>query len=136
MEKIHAMIDASKDDLSQKTAGGGKPEPGTGHLADNPIDDEITIDDFAKIDLRVAKIVRAENVEGADKLLQLTLDIGGETRNVFARITSYNVCYTKLLRHAVSTNLRPQIIVAEYNNIRALLCKLSFCKGNKHQQKD
>ncbi len=88
MEKIHAMIDASKDDLSQKTAGGGKPEPGTGHLADNPIDDEITIDDFAKIDLRVAKIVRAENVEGADKLLQLTLDIGGETRNVFAGIRS------------------------------------------------
>ena len=46
----------------------------------------ISIDDFAKIDLRVAKIIKAEHVEGADKLLQLTLDIGGETRNVFAGI--------------------------------------------------
>ena len=48
--------------------------------------DEITIDDFNKLDLRVAKIVRAEAVEGADKLLKLTLDLGGETRTVFAGI--------------------------------------------------
>ena len=48
----------------------------------------ITIDDFAKVDLRVAKIVKAEHVEGADKLLKLTLDIGTETRTVFAGIKS------------------------------------------------
>jgi len=48
----------------------------------------ISIDDFAKIDLRVAKIVKAEHVEGADKLLKLTLDIGGEERTVFAGIKS------------------------------------------------
>lgn len=48
----------------------------------------ITIDDFAKIDLRVAKIVNAEQVEGADKLLRLTLDIGTEQRIVFAGIKS------------------------------------------------
>ncbi len=48
----------------------------------------ITIDDFAKIDLRVAKIVNAERVEGADKLLRLTLDIGAEQRTVFAGIKS------------------------------------------------
>lgn len=48
----------------------------------------ITIDDFAKIDLRVAKIVNAEQVEGADKLLKLTLDIGTEQRTVFAGIKS------------------------------------------------
>ena len=48
----------------------------------------ITIDDFAKIDLRVAKIVNAEQVEGADKLLKLTLDIGTEQRIVFAGIKS------------------------------------------------
>jgi methionyl-tRNA synthetase len=48
----------------------------------------ITIDDFAKIDLRVAKIVNAEQVEGADKLLRLTLDIGTEQRTVFAGIKS------------------------------------------------
>jgi len=48
----------------------------------------ISIDDFAKIDLRVAKIVKAEQVEGADKLLKLTLDIGSEERTVFAGIKS------------------------------------------------
>jgi methionyl-tRNA synthetase len=48
----------------------------------------ISIDDFAKIDLRVAKIVKAEHVEGADKLLKLTLDIGTEQRTVFAGIKS------------------------------------------------
>ena len=60
----------------------------TGPLADDPIAAEIQFDDFAKIDLRIAKITKAEHIEGADKLLQLTLDIGGETRNVFAGIKS------------------------------------------------
>ena len=50
--------------------------------------DPAQFDDFAKLDLRIAKIVKAEHVEGADKLLQLTLDIGGETRNVLAGIKS------------------------------------------------
>jgi methionyl-tRNA synthetase len=50
---------------------------------------QITIDDFAKVDLRVAKIVNAEHVDGADKLLRLTLDIGeGRHRTVFAGIKS------------------------------------------------
>ncbi|MDR3390593.1 MAG: methionine--tRNA ligase [Sulfuriferula sp.] len=54
-----------------------------------PISETISIDDFGKIDLRVAKIVNAEHVEGADKLIRLTLDIGeGATRNVFAGIKS------------------------------------------------
>ncbi|HEY1104497.1 MAG TPA: methionine--tRNA ligase [Burkholderiaceae bacterium] len=52
----------------------------------------ITIDDFAKIDLRIAKIVNCEPVEGSTKLLRLTLDVGeGKTRNVFSGIASaYN----------------------------------------------
>jgi methionyl-tRNA synthetase len=50
---------------------------------------EITIDDFTKVDLRIAKIVNCESVEGARKLVRLTLDIGeGRTRNVFAGIAS------------------------------------------------
>ncbi|UXH79857.1 methionine--tRNA ligase [Roseateles amylovorans] len=50
---------------------------------------EIKIDDFAKVDLRVAKIVKAELVEGSDKLLRLTLDVGeGRLRNVFSGIRS------------------------------------------------
>ena len=52
-------------------------------------DKTITVDDFAKIDLRIAKIVNAEHVEGADKLLKLTLDVGeGRRRTVFAGIKS------------------------------------------------
>ena len=47
---------------------------------------QITLDEFAKVDLRIATVVRAEPVEGADKLLKLTLDLGGETRQVFAGI--------------------------------------------------
>jgi len=60
----------------------------SGPLADDPIADEISFDDFAKIDLRIAKIIKAEHVEGADKLLQLTLDLDGVTKNVFAGIKS------------------------------------------------
>lgn len=53
-----------------------------------PIAPEINFEDFAKLDLRVAKIIKAQAVEGADKLLQLTLDLDGETRNVFSGIKS------------------------------------------------
>ncbi|RJG05626.1 methionine--tRNA ligase [Noviherbaspirillum cavernae] len=54
-----------------------------------PLAPEIKIDDFAKIDLRIAKIVNCEHVEGSDKLLRLTLDAGeGRMRNVFSGIKS------------------------------------------------
>jgi methionyl-tRNA synthetase len=46
----------------------------------------ISIDDFGRVDLRVARIVAAEHVEGADKLLKLSVDLGGERRTVFAGI--------------------------------------------------
>ncbi|TQV84728.1 methionine--tRNA ligase [Exilibacterium tricleocarpae] len=51
-----------------------------------PIAPEIGIDDFTKVDLRVARIIKADTVTGADKLLKLTLDLGGETRSVFSGI--------------------------------------------------
>jgi methionyl-tRNA synthetase len=54
----------------------------------DPIAETISIEDFSKLDLRIARIAKAEHVEGADKLLRLTLDLGGETRNVFAGIKS------------------------------------------------
>ena len=54
-----------------------------------PIADTITIDDFIKVDLRIAKILECKAVEGSTKLLQLTLDAGeGKTRNVFSGIAS------------------------------------------------
>jgi methionyl-tRNA synthetase len=55
---------------------------------EHTVSTEITIDDFNKLDLRVARIVSAEHVDGADKLLKLTLDLGGSTRTVFAGIKS------------------------------------------------
>jgi len=51
-----------------------------------PADSTISIDEFKRVDLRVARIANAEHVEGADKLLKLTLDLGSETRTVFAGI--------------------------------------------------
>lgn len=81
-DNVQAMVEASKE------AEPAKPE---GWLAKEPVAPEIEYSDFAKLDFRVALIANAEHVEGADKLLRLTLDLGGETRNVFAGIKSaYN----------------------------------------------
>jgi len=55
---------------------------------EHAVSDPITIDDFNKLDLRVARIARAEEVEGADKLVKLTLEVGDGTRTVFAGIKS------------------------------------------------
>ncbi|HGY5239571.1 TPA: methionine--tRNA ligase [Aeromonas salmonicida subsp. pectinolytica] len=81
--KIEAMIEASKEDLAKEQA----PKV-TGPLADDPISPTISYEDFAKLDLRVALIKKAEAVPEADKLLKLQLDLGGETRQVFAGIKS------------------------------------------------
>lgn len=81
-DKVAAMVEASKETLAENN------QPVLGVLADNPIADEIEYADFAKIDLRVVRIEKAEHVEGADKLLRLTLDLDGEKRNVFAGIKS------------------------------------------------
>ena len=82
-DKVDAMLEASNEAIAEATA-----KPLAGPLADEPIAEEIGFDDFIKVDLRVALITKADHVEGADKLLQLTLDIGGETRNVFSGIKS------------------------------------------------
>jgi methionyl-tRNA synthetase len=81
-DKIEAVIEDSKQNL-QAAAPVAKTKP-----AQDPIAETIEFPDFAKVDLRVARIAKAEHVEGADKLLRLTLDIGDETRNVFAGIKS------------------------------------------------
>jgi len=82
-DKIDAMMAASKEDLVEEQK---LKEAAKGPLAETPIADEIAFDDFAKIDLRIARIAKAEYVEKADKLLKLTLDLGGESRTVFAGI--------------------------------------------------
>lgn len=75
--KVQAMTDASKEDLTASQTDTGEAKPaGNGELAKDPLSPEIDFDTFAAVDLRVALIVKAEHVEGADKLLRLTLDIG------------------------------------------------------------
>lgn len=81
-DKIDAIIEESKDNMVATAA----PTKTTEDI--DPIADEIQFDDFAKIDLRIAKIVNAEHVEGAEKLLKLTLDIGLAEKQVFAGIKS------------------------------------------------
>ncbi|MBF8224269.1 methionine--tRNA ligase [Halomonas sp. 328] len=82
-DKIDAMMAASKEDLVEEQKLKETPR---GPLAEDPIGPEITFDDFARVDLRIARIAKAEYVEKADKLLKLTLDLGGESRTVFAGI--------------------------------------------------
>ncbi len=81
IDKIEAIVEASKENLEKisDTPIARKFEP---------IADTIEFDDFAKLDLRIARIIKADHVDGADKLLQLTVDIGDETRNIFAGIKS------------------------------------------------
>ncbi len=83
-DNINAIIEDSKEDV--------KAEPKVKNINPTPdiepIAPTINYDDFAKLDLRIAKIVSAQAVPKADKLLQLTLDIGTEQRNVFAGIKS------------------------------------------------
>ncbi|MCA6127128.1 methionine--tRNA ligase [Thalassolituus oleivorans] len=81
--KKDAQKDGSKKD-EKKAKGPATREDGSEAIAET-----IEFPDFAKVDLRIARIVKADHVEGADKLLQLTLDIGnGELRNVFSGIKS------------------------------------------------
>ena len=80
-DRVTAMLEASKEILAETTSA-----PLCGPLMEEPLAAEIGFEDFIKVDLRVARIVAANAVEGADKLLQLTLDIGGETRTVFSGI--------------------------------------------------
>lgn len=85
MAKVEAMIEDGKAAAAAAVAAS---KPATGPLADEPIQDTITFDDFAKVDMRIAEIKSAEFVEGSDKLLKLMLDLGGETRQVFSGIRS------------------------------------------------
>ena len=77
-EQVNAMIQESKETQ-------GSPVPA---VTAEPIKPECTIDDFGKIDLRIAKVLSAERVEGADKLLRLRLDVGGLQSTVMAAIAT------------------------------------------------
>ena len=81
----------------------------TGPLVDEPIAAEITFDDFLKVDLRVAKVIKAEIIAEADKLLRLELDLGGEVRHVIAGIRAAYDPEKLIGRHVViCANLAPR----------------------------
>ena len=98
-EQLDALFEAPAAPEPEKLTPGGE------ELA--PL---ITIDDFAKIDLRIAKIVNCEAVEGSIKLLRLTLDVGeGKTRNVFSGIASAYKPEDLIGKHTVMVaNLAPR----------------------------
>ena len=83
--QISALLEATKESLAMIT----DTSAASSVSSIEAIKPEISIDDFSKVDLRIARIVKADYVDGADKLLQLTVDIGdGATRNIFAGIRS------------------------------------------------
>jgi methionyl-tRNA synthetase len=91
---VQALLEASRDSLAKKpapSAGPAQPvpaavEPAGGPAAERP--PEIGMEDFMKVDLRIARILEADYVDGADKLLKLTLDVGEGRRQVFSGIRS------------------------------------------------
>jgi len=89
-KQIDAIIaegkEAAEAELAEQEAA--QPKKEESELSKEPIEAEINFDDFAKVDLRIALIAKAEHVEKANKLLKLTLDLGGETRTVFSGIKS------------------------------------------------
>ena len=89
-KQVEAMVEENKENL-QAAAPEHSPARHAEHQqhALHPIAETVSIDDFSKIDLRIARIVNAEHVAGAEKLLKLTLDIGEkQPRTVFAGIKS------------------------------------------------
>jgi methionyl-tRNA synthetase len=106
---IEAMTEANKESLQAVPSA-----PATAKTADfkaaAEAGDYISIDDFAKVDLRIARIVEADHVDGAEKLLRLMLDIGEEKpRQVFAGIKSaYDPATLKGRLTVMVANLAPR----------------------------
>lgn len=83
-KKVDAMVEESKQDAAPAAQEAVAEK--TDILEKEPIAEQITFDEFMKVDLRVARVNKAEIIEEADKLLRLELDLGGETRQVIAGI--------------------------------------------------
>jgi len=109
-DKVNAIVEKEKADAEAEAAASGLDNPVAASGLSEPLADEIEFDDFAKVDLRIAKIVDADHVKGAGKLLQLTLDIGeGKTRNVLSGIKSAYKPEDLIGKHTVMVaNLKPR----------------------------
>ena len=111
INKYKALLTRVEVDQVQRMAEQSQEStPVSNNDAENKGDDEtISIDDFMKVDLRIARIEKAEPVEGADKLLALTLDVGDSSRNVFAGIKAAYDPESLVGRHVVVVaNLAPR----------------------------
>ncbi|MBL4828943.1 MAG: methionine--tRNA ligase [Aliivibrio sp.] len=107
--KVAAMVEASKVDAEADQAAKEAAQPAKGPLEEEPIEAEIEFDDFAKVDMRIAKIISCEEVPKANKLLKFQLDIGGETRQVFSGIKSAYKPEDLVGKHTVMVaNLKPR----------------------------
>ena len=110
-KQVSALVDANRESLqpAQQSASATRQDAPTAQSGEAAAA-HIAIDDFAKVDLRVARIVAAEHVEGADKLLKLTLDVGAlGTRTVFAGIKSaYDPAQLKDRLTVMVANLAPR----------------------------
>ena len=106
---VAAMVSASMTPAEPDTKPDTKTSISTAETQSPSDADYISIDDFAKIDLRVALIINAEAVEGAEKLLKLTLDVGDEQRTVFSGIKSAYLPGELIGKRTVLVaNLRPR----------------------------
>jgi methionyl-tRNA synthetase len=102
-------VDAMIEDSKPAPAPAPTKSPKSSAQAGEPSVQTIDYEDFAKVDLRIARIARAEAVEGADKLLRLQLDLGGETRQVFAGIKSaYQPQHLEGRLTVMVANLKPR----------------------------
>ncbi|PSW18441.1 methionine--tRNA ligase [Photobacterium sanctipauli] len=110
-KKVEAMVETSKEDAAAEQAAKEKAEAAKTEteLSKEPIEAEIEFDDFAKVDMRIAKIISCEEVPKANKLLKFQLDIGGETRQVFSGIKSAYTPEELVGKHTVMVaNLKPR----------------------------
>ncbi len=106
-KQLDALFEIEKEPAKAAPSTPHPASPGTAQPAAAP--ETISIDEFAKVDLRVAKILKAEHVDGADKLLKLTLDVGAGTRTVFAGIKSaYDPAALEGRLTVVVANLAPR----------------------------
>ena len=107
--QVQALVEANRESLQPSPVPHSPPRHAEAQVHHQPIAETITIDDFAKVDLRIARIVNAEHVDGADKLLKLTLDVGAEQRTVFAGIKSaYDPASLKGRLTVMVANLAPR----------------------------
>ncbi len=106
-KQVEALVHANRESLQPVPHSPQRHAEAQVHQ--QPIAETISIDEFAKVDLRIARILEAEQVEGADKLLKLTLDLGGETRTVFAGIkTAYDPVLLNGRLTVMVANLAPR----------------------------